>query len=131
MSMQSDIGLTNLAVDIGPTIQAIPTSAQIGLASTIPGTSNINSNVIQVNGFKAFSFSVTSTQAGTLTIKRYLDAAGTIPHGTDVTASLSANTLSVVTSNDGKPFQSIKINVSNSSGSTATLSTVMLLLQSQ
>lgn len=131
MSLETDVSITNTKVDIGPTVQATLTATQIGLASSIGGTTNINSNVIVTNGYKAFAVSVTSTQAGTLTIKRYIDAAGTLAYSTDITASITASTLAIATANDGKPFQSIKINISNSSGTTATLSTVMVLLQSQ
>lgn len=131
MTLQTNSGLANHKVDIGSTVQVQLDTTALGLATTIVGSGNIDSNVIPTNGFKSFAISVTSTQSGTLTIKRYLDLAGTIAHGTDITASLISNTLAVATSTDGIPFQSIKINVSNGSGSSATLSTVLLLLQSQ
>lgn len=119
------------AFDAGPVLQFVVPSATLSLASTILANSNINSNLILTNGFKYFGFGLISTQAGTVSIQRYLDAAGTIPQGNPVTGTLVASTALTVNSIDNDPFQSIKINISNSAGSTATLSNVILLLQAE
>lgn len=116
--------------DVGPVLQSPLTSTNLGLAVTIGASSNINSNVIFTNGYKIFSFGATSTQNGTISIQRYLDSLGTIIQGSAITGSLTANTAVIVSSTDGLPFQSLIINITNSAGSAATLSNVLLLLQS-
>lgn len=121
---------THTPFDNGPALQVSLNITTLGLATTINAGSNINSNVIFTNGYKIFSFGATSTQNGTLSIQRYLDSAGTILQGAAITGSITANTALIASSTDGLPFQAVKINITNSGGSTATLSNVLLLMQS-
>jgi hypothetical protein len=117
--------------DLGPALQAAINTTNLGLAATINKSSNINSNIIFSNGYRVFSFFGTSTQAGTISIQRYADVAGTIKQGSALTGSLTSNTAAIVSTSDTLPFQSLQINITNSSGSTAaTLSNILLLLQS-
>lgn len=117
--------------DVGPAVQVAVNTTNLGLAATINASSNINSSIVLTNGYRVFSFFGTSTQAGTISIQRYADAAGTIKQGSALTGSLTANTAAIVSTSDTLPFQSLQINITNSSGSTAaTLSNVLLLLQS-
>lgn len=117
--------------DVGPTVQfGFPTASSLGLNASVAATSNVQSNLILSNGYKSFSFAVTSTQAGSISVQRYLDQAGTIPQGAALTASLTASTQGIVNSTDGVPFQSLKITVNNTAASAATLSNPYLLLQS-
>lgn len=133
MSNDANQVFTHQYCDVGPTLQVFlnGSSTALGLAATIPESSNINSNVINCNGYKSFSFGVTSSQAGALSIQRYIDQAGTIAIGSAITGSISAATPLTVNNHDGVPFGSLQINITNTSGSTtANLTGVLLLLQS-
>lgn len=122
---------THPFVDLGPTLQFPMLPTALGLSTSIIASGTNNSGIVICNGYKNFAFSVTSTQAGTLSIQRYLDTAGNIAQGAALTASITANTAAIINSNDGHPFQALQITVTNSSGSNpATLSNTMLLLQS-
>ncbi len=116
-------------IDNGPKLQKFLTASNIGLSTSVAASGNNTSNLIQSNGYGAFAVGVTSSQAGTLTVQRYLDAAGTVPQGSVLTATLVAGTAAVVNATDGVPFGSFTISVSNTGTSAATLSNVGALLQ--
>ena len=116
-------------VDVGPKLQKFLTAADIGLSTSIAASGSNLSNLIVSNGYGAFAVGVTSSQAGTLTIQRYLDAEGTIAQGAPLTASLTAVTSAVVNATDGVPFGSFMVSVSNSGTATATLTNAGVLLQ--
>lgn len=116
-------------VDVGPKLQKFLTAADIGLSTSIAASGTNLSNLIVSNGYGAFAVGVTSSQAGTLTIQRYLDAEGTIAQGAPLTASLTAATSAVVNATDGVPFGSFMVSVSNSGTATATLTNAGVLLQ--
>lgn len=130
MPTQMTQNQVNTPVDIGPVLQVPLTAQQIGLATSIPASSEV-STLLQTAGYKRFSIGVQSTQDGVLTIERFMDQEGIISqdNDTDYTAPIVADELVNINLTDDKPFQSIKITVSNSSGSTATLSPFLVLLQ--
>jgi len=118
----------------GPTLQA-DLSAWAGLAAggapvSILAAGTYQSNVIQNNGFRSIGIGVKSTQAGALTIQRFLDRAGTVPIGAPVVAAggLLANTSNWATVNDNLPFASFSFSITNTGGSTATISNFACLL---
>lgn len=115
--------------DQGPVLQYVVPGSYLNLASSVPASGSVSSNIIPTNGYKVFAFGITSSQAGTVTIQRYLDQAGTIPQGPALSASLSAATAQTLNATDNVAFQSIKVTVSNSSATAATLTNVLLLLQ--
>ena len=115
--------------DSGPVLQFPVPAAQLNLAASVPAAGSVSSNLIQTNGYKVLALGVTSTQAGTATIQRYLDAAGTIAQGPALSVTLAASTAAVLNSNDGAAFQSARVTVTNSGASAGTLSNVLLLLQ--
>lgn len=100
------------------------------LPATIAASGSVQSSLIVTEGFTLISAGVTSTQAGTMSIQRYLDAGGTVPQGTAISVNLTANTAANLDVLDGKPFASFMLTVTNSNGSNAaTLSNFALLLQ--
>ena len=114
---------------IGPVAQAdISAWSALGVPSTVPATGSWNSNLLRSDGFKMISVGATSSQAGTLSIQRYLDAAGLVAQGAAVSQSLSAGTPAVVNVVDGLPCQTFKITITNSSGSVATITNFACLL---
>jgi hypothetical protein len=90
--------------------------------------------VVVSNGYQIIAVGVTSSQAGTVTIQRFLDRAGTVPVTTTLSTPVVAATPLVVVVNafnDHLPFASFIITVTNSSGSTvANITNFAVLLQS-
>lgn len=112
-------------------LQVEMSAAGLGLALSVPASGSVASGVILSNGYLAFALGLTSSQAGGISIQRYIDVAGTVAQGAAITASLTAATAAVANvTNDGKPFASLIITVTNSSGSAATLSAIAALWQS-
>ncbi len=129
MGLINTVSSPNTPVDMGSPLQCELSATDINLALSVAASGTSASNIILNGGFKSFAFATKSTEAGSISIQRYLDQAATIPQGAAITASLTANTDAVANNVDGKPFQSMIITVSNSGGSTATLTNTLLLLQ--
>lgn len=108
-------------VCIGPVAQVAPALTPPG---TLAASATYQTGVLPANGYKSISFGAKLSQAGSISLQRYLDSAGTIPIGAAVTATLSANTPNWVNINDGAAFTYFQVTVTNTSGSTATLSNV-------
>jgi hypothetical protein len=121
----------NVSRDVGAVDQVylLANTTPFPLPISVPASGNVNSGVITNCGYKNFTFALTSTQAGSVSIQRYVDQAGTIPVGAAITGSVTANTATDIHSTDSIPYQSMIITVNNSSGSIATLSNCALLLQ--
>lgn len=104
-------------------------ATQLGFTGAVPGSGNLVSNVIQGDGYASLAYGMKSSQAGSISVQRYLDAAGTIPVGAAVTATLVANTAQWLTINDGLVYQSVIVTVANSSGTPANITNALLLFQ--
>lgn len=95
--------------------------------TTIAGGGNWASGIIPGAGYNKLATTAQLSQAGTLTIQRYVNAAGTIPIGAAIVQALSANTLGYAAVNDGLPFASWQVTIANTSGSVGNLTNVVLL----
>ena len=115
-----------LPVSSSPSQPVVPTPPTPPPA-TIAGGGSYQSGIIVSNGFRGIAAAATLTQAGTISIQRYIDVAGTILIGAASTQALSANTAGWVAVNDGLPCASFQVTVTNSSGSTGTLSNFAIL----
>ncbi len=107
-------------VDSGPLLQVFLSATELGLSA--PGTSPL----ILAGGYPRLSVGATSSVAGSISVQRYLDAAGTIPQGPALTQALTAATAGVLNATDGLPFQSFTVTITG-----GTLSNVGALLQSR
>ncbi len=116
--------------EVGPALQWVIPAVTLNLAASIPASGNVSSAVIPSYGWQKLAVGLQSTQAGQLTVQRYLDDAGTIVQSAALTAPLTANTAAVVNITDGVPFRSFKVTVSNTGASAAAVSGVAALLQS-
>lgn len=114
----------------GPVAQAdISSWAGIGtVPTTIAASGNFTSNVIYADGYKVVACAALSSQVGAITIQRYVDKAGTLPQGAAISATITGGTAQVANANDGLPFQSFKVAITNTSGSVANLTGFCLLL---
>lgn len=110
----------------GPVCQLYPTN--VAPPATIAAAGTYDSGILCADGFKAMAAGVKSTQAGTMAIQRYLDAAGNVPQGAPVSIALSANTQTVLNITDNLPFAYYRLTISNPGGSVATISNFALLL---
>jgi hypothetical protein len=128
MPKATSLGEAYTPVSAAPGLQyRVPASVH-NLGTSVPASGNVQSSLIETDGWPKVAIGVTSTQAGQVSVQRYLDDAGTVPQGAAVTASLTANTAAVVNVTDGNPFAAIQITITNTSGSTATLSNLAVLL---
>jgi hypothetical protein len=108
---------------VGPVMLTTPLFAtNNGPPATIAASGAWDSGILTGDGYKALSAGVTSTQAGAITITRYIDQAGTVQQGAAASTTLVASTAAVVNVTDGLPFASFRIRVTNTGGSTATIS---------
>lgn len=113
----------------GPVAQAdLSQTIQPALPATIAAGGNYTSSVLASDGFKAIAAAVLSSQAGAISIQRFVDVAGTLPQGAAISATITGGTAQVVNSNDGLPFQSFTIEITNTSGSVANITKFALLL---
>ncbi len=88
--------------------------------TTIAASATWNSGILISGGSPKVAAGVTSTQAGAITITRYLDTAGTVTIDTH-TAPLTANNFASLVLVDNVPFGSFMVQISNTGGSAATL----------
>lgn len=119
----------------GPVAQAdLSTWAGLGPGGapvSIGAGLHYTSLVIASGGFVSIGVGIKLSQAGTLTIQRFLDKLGTVPVGAPITANggtLVANVSNWATVNDGLPFASFTFDILNSGGSTAAVSNFACLL---
>lgn len=101
-------------------------SASIGLVTPVPATTQHNSKVILTGGLNKGSAGLASSQAGTLSVQRYVDPAGLVPLGAALTVAVVANTPVSVGWSDGLPSSSIVMSFNNTSGSAANLTDVVV-----
>ena len=108
-------------VSTGPIAQVdLSSSAVLGtVPSSIVASGSWTSNVTPTDGFQVIAVGVTSSQAGVLSVQRYLDIAGLVAQGGPVTQAMTAATPAVLNCSDHAPCQSFKISITNASGSTA------------
>lgn len=129
--MNGSIGTTSMGFPV--TIQGPPQGFEVSgmslaFPSQIAATSTYTTNLLPSLYFPHVSVGITSTQAGTLNVQRYIDKAGTVAQGSALTATLTANTAAVIDNSDGKAFGSYTIQVINSGSSPATLSGFIAVL---
>ncbi len=99
------------------------------LPQTISNGATFTSTLIVGGGWTKITVGAKLNQTGTITITRYVDSAGTISQGAASTLTLVANTTGVLNIADGLPFRSFTVGISNTSGSSGSLSILNTLLQ--
>jgi len=116
----------------GPKAEYVPAAliAELQAISSIAASSNYTTQLYSADGYYDFVLGLKSTQAGAINFLRYIDDAGTVLlDGTAPTQALVANTAAVFIETDAKPYASFKVQITNSSGTTAaTLSNIAALM---
>lgn len=123
MSLETFQENVHAITDAGPLAQVYVPLTGAGAPTFTAGLSQI----IPTGGYPRIAVTLTSSTSGTLSVQRYLDAAGTIPQGAPVTASLTAATSATLNITDLAACQSFTISVPSG----ATLSNAAVLLQSR
>ena len=104
-----------------------PNAFPVPLPATIAGGANWLSGLIFSEGYRYITLAVTSTQAGAANIQTYLNLAGTIARVVSTTP-IVANTALIVDISDLKPFVTLTVQITNTSGSPATVTGLQLIL---
>lgn len=117
----AEVGLT------APLVWQVP-AATLALPGSITASGTIQSAIVPTSGLSKLAVSVQSTQAGTLSVQRFVDPAGSIAQGAALTAALTANTLALINNNDGLLYQSLQVSVTNTGVVTATVSDNIVLM---
>lgn len=110
----------------GPAYQVVIPASNHNMPVSIAGSGTANSSILPSNGFQTIIATVNSSQNGTIAIQGYIDPAGTIAHGSAVSTSLTSGTAASATLSG--QFQTFKVTITNSSGSTATLSNFQIFM---
>lgn len=123
MSLETYQGNVHAITDAGALAQVFLPLTGTGAPTFTAGVSQ----VIPTGGYPRIAVTITSSASGTLSVQRYIDAAGTIPQGAPVTAALTAATSATLNIADMAPCQSMTISVPSG----ATLSNAAALFQSR
>lgn len=125
----TDQAVDSGAIPVRTALQNIPVLADLPTPppASLPASAVWSSGAIPAAGYQAIAASAQIDRAGSLSLQRYIDAAGTLPIGAAITQAMTANVLATVFSNDGMPFASYIVSVTNSAGGTAHLINVYLL----
>ena len=109
--------------------------AELQAIASIALSSSHTTELYSADGFGDIVIGLTSSQSGAINLLRYVDDAGTVlldtvgGTNTPPTVALTATDASTLIANDGKPFASFKVQITNTSGSTAaTLSNIAVLM---
>lgn len=111
---------------IGPVAQTSPVLP--APPGTIAAAGQWQSAILPGDGFRVLAAGATSSQAGVLSVQRFLDTAGQVPQGAASTGALTAGAGAVVNVTDGLPFASFRVAVSNSGTSAATVTNFTILM---
>ena len=99
-----------------------------GLPTSVPANSAVSSKLVIVQGFTKVAAGLRSSQAGVLTIQRFIDDGGLVRVGDPLTVNLVPGESDSVTANDGQVFSSFQITVANSSNQNAMLDSATVVV---
>ena len=103
----------------------------LGAAGTIAASGTLTSAVIPTAGLMHFALGATLSNAGTISVQRYLDGGGVVPTGAAITQALTAATAGVLDNLGTVVSQSLKVSFINSGTTAATLTAVAMALASK
>lgn len=112
----------------GPRARISLPASMLGAPATLAAGTGWVSPVIDSMGFPHIAFGMTSSAGGTMQLFRYLDSSGSVSIGAAATQAASAGSAALLDNADGKGFWSFAVGFTNTSASTATLSSLALLM---
>lgn len=111
-----------------PVVSVIPPNP---IPIAIPTGTTWSSGVFSMNGFNQAVAAILADRVLTVTVQRYMNAAGTLPVGAAGTLTSVANTAGYTsTLSVGVPATHLKVTVANASGATALVGAFAIGLQS-
>lgn len=116
----------NVPVDNG--IVATAGTISLGAAGTIVGSGTLTSAVIPTANMPHFSIGATLSNAGSISVQRYLDAGGLVTTGSAITQALTAATAGILDNLGTVVAQSLVVKIINSGTAAGTLSNVAMAL---
>ena len=99
-----------------------------GYPATIAATTSWASDPIALYHLRHVAMAARIEQAGTLSLQRYLDAAGSTAVGAAVTAAMTANTTTTIDNNTSIIAQGAKVTITNAGTVAATIAGVTLVI---
>ena len=80
------------------------------------------------DGYKVLAIGATLSNAGTISVQRYIDVDGTVPQGAAVTVALTAGSPGILNINDGLPFATFDVKITNGAATVANVTNFAMLL---
>lgn len=117
----------------GPKMEVVPTDliTELNGIGSIALSSNYTTKAYPADGYYDLILGLKSTQAGAINLLRYIDDAGTVLADTSApTVALVANTAEILKVTDGVPHACFKVQITNTSGTTAATVSAIAALQS-
>jgi hypothetical protein len=130
VSRITSLGEYDTIVSHGPHAEYVPTAELITPAneqSAIAASGNWTSTLITAMGLYDFVLGITLSQAGTLTLLRFIDDAGQVALDSGQSQTLTANAAAVLVVNDGKPCASYQVKISDTASAAAVSKFAALL----
>lgn len=117
--------MTVPSIPIGQNAQAsIP---QPTVPATVPANGNITLGPMIAAGFHGLAAACTLSVAGSISIQRYIDLAGTIAIGNSVSQAITGGTPATVAIYDDQPAASWIVTIANSTGGVGNLTNTAFL----
>lgn len=107
-------------------IRAANMANQMGLPLVVPASTTVSSYLVPTMGWQRVDVGILSTQSGNLIINKYADSGGQFLVASVTTAMSASVALNVDTG--GSTMSAFNITASNSSGTTATISKLAVIL---
>lgn len=89
--------------------------------ATIAASGTYLSGVLAITGYPRVLIACQLTQAGSISVQLYSDAAGAVAVGNPITTTMAANAQGVITVLPPSTFRSFQVTITNTGGSTATV----------
>lgn len=105
---------------------ALPASPPTAVPATIAGNGNWQSGIITPYGADGILVAANLTGNATVAIQRYADLAGTLPVDAGQSQALTGGTAGSIGVNDGVPYLSYQVTITDTSGSTNTVTSVAI-----
>jgi hypothetical protein len=128
MTRQLSAGEGPVIMAHGPKAEYVPTALIASVPGTVAASGSWTSALMTADGYYDFSLGVTQSQAGSITLLRFIDDLGQVALDTGQSTALTAATAGVLIVVDGHPCATFQVKISNSGGSTGTVSAFAALM---
>jgi len=99
-----------------------------GIPATIGASATVTGPAFEASNFRRGAVTVVSSHAGTLNVRRFLDAGGTIQAGATLTTSITTGVAALIVVDSSIPFVALQVEVVNAAAASAAVTPVVWLL---